>query len=386
MRLAYCSPLRPQASGVSDYSEELLPFLARHFDITLVTDPIVPSNPALHVFPRIDIAELAERADTFDAIVYHIGNAPLFENIYNVALKVPGVIVLHDVVLHHFRAWQTMDRGDSTRYFEALRAAYGETVAQEARANPNGINRFEYPLSEEVVRRARGVIVHSEYAASFVRIAAPQVPVRVVPMGIPVGELNDAPAARARLGIGAGAFVVAAFGEIHPHKRITVALEAFAEIFGANANARLLLVGSESPNYDVMPLLETLGIRDVVTRVGFVPMETYNAYVAASDVCLNLRYPTAGESSASLLRLLAAGKTTFVTRTGAYAELPDAVCVKIEPDAHEKNLLVTYLEFFAAHPEAREVLGTNARAFVLANHTLEGAAEGYVEFLGEVAQ
>lgn len=381
MRLAYCSPLRPQASGVSDYSEELLPHLARYFDLTLVTDKTAPTNPALANFPRIEIDALAERANAFDAIVYHVGNSPLFENIYNAAMRVPGVLVLHDVVLHHFRAWQTVDRGESGRYFDALRDAYGDGLADQARANPNGINRFEYPLSEELVQHARGVIVHSAYAARFVQNAAPHVPVRVVPMGIPIGEFRDPQEARTRVGLSPDAFVVSAFGEIHPHKRITVALEAFAEIFDAHANARLLLVGNESPNYDVMPLLHTLGIADAVTRVGFVPMDTYNDYVAASDVCLNLRYPTAGESSASLLRLLAAGKTTFVTRTSAYAELPDSVCVKIEPDAHEKNLLVTYLEFFAAHPEAREVLGANARAFVLANHSLERAAEGYGEFL-----
>lgn len=385
MRLAYCSPLRPQASGVSDYSEELLPYLARYFDLTLVADHLAPTNPALAALPRIEIDALAEHAREFDTIVYHIGNAPLYESIYNAARRVPGVIVLHDVVLHHFRAWQTIDRGDSARYFEALRGAYGDTVAEQARTNPASINRFDYPLSEELVQYAQGVIVHSAYAEDFVRKAAPRVPVGVVPMGVPLGDSIDLQQARARLGLGADTFLVSAFGEIHPHKRITVALEAFAEFYRAHPNARLLLIGSESPNYDVTPLLQTLGIAEVVTRVGFVPMEMYENYVAASDVCLNLRYPTAGETSASLLRLLAAGKTTFVTRTGAYAELPDAVCVKIEPDAHEKNLLVTYLEFFYAHPEARVLLGANARKFVESEHTLERAAAGYWEFLKQVA-
>lgn len=381
MRLAYCSPLRPQASGVSDYSEELLPYLAHYFEITLVTAHTAPTNPALASFPRIELDTLPERAVAFDAVLYHIGNAPLYETIYNNALRVPGIVVLHDLVLHHFRAWQTIDRGDGTRYFDALRNAYGDAVAAQARTNPAGINRFDYPLSEELVQHARGVIVHSAYAANFVRQVAPHVPVGIVPMGVPIENLLGEQNARTRLHLPPDAFVISAFGEIHPHKRITVALEAFADFFRAHANARLLLIGSESPNYDVTPLLQALHIEGAVTRVGFVPMETYQAYIAASDVCLNLRYPTAGETSASLLRLLAAGKTTFVTRTGAYAELPDSVCVKIEPDAHEKNLLVTYLEFFAAHPKARALLGANARAFVQENHTLERAAEGYFKFL-----
>lgn len=380
-KIAYASPLRPQASGVSDYSEELLPYLARTFDITLVTDDLTPTNPALASFPQIDLRELDARAKSFDAMVYHIGNAPLYANFYNMSLRIAGVIVLHDVVLHHLRAWQTIERGNATAYFDALRAAYGETVLAQARQNPASINRFDYPLSEEVIQRASGVIVHSEYAARFVRRVAPNVPVAHVPMGIPPIAPIAAIDARTRLGFNDDTFLVSAFGEVHPHKRITVALEAFAEFLAQHPNARMLLIGAESPNYDVAAMPGALGIEDFVRRIGFVPMETYQDYIAASDVCLNLRYPSAGETSASLLRLLGAGKTTFVTRTGAYAELSDDVCVKIEPDAHEKHLLVKYLGYFYSRPDARHRLGSRARAYVQQHHTMEQAAQGYEEFL-----
>lgn len=381
MNIAYASPFRPQASGVSDYSEELLPYLARALEITLVTDHITPTNPALAAFPKIDVRALDARANSFDVIVYHIGNAPLYESFYNASLRIPGVIVLHDVVLHHLRAWQTIERGNANAYYDALRAAYGENIAAQAKQNPASIHRFEYPLSEEVIQRARGVIVHSAYAARFVRRVAPNVPVAQVPMGIPPVPNISALDARKRLGFADEAFIVSVFGEVHPHKRITVALEAFAQFLARHPNARLLLVGAESPNYDVATMLRALGIERAVERIGYVAMETYQDYIAASDVCLNLRYPSAGESSASLLRLLGAGKPTFVTRTGAYAELPDDVCVKIEPDAHEKNLLVEALEYFFQRPDARETIGSNARAYVQQYHTLEHAAQGYAKFL-----
>ena len=379
-KIAYASPLRPQASGVSDYSEELLPHLARHLDLTLVTDNITPANPALAAFPKFDLRELNARAKSFDAIVYHIGNAPLYANFFNTSFQIPGVIVLHDVVLHHLRAWQTIERGNAAAYIEALRAAYGETIAAQAQENPASINRFEFPLSEAVIQNARGVIVHSAYAARFAQHTAPAVPIANVPMGIPPVPAIANSEARARLNFNADTFIVSAFGEVHPHKRITVALEAFAEFFKQHANARLLLIGAESPNYDVATMLHALDITHAVQRIGFVPMETYRDYIAASDVCLNLRYPSAGETSASLLRLLGAGKVAFVTRTAAYAELPDNVCVKIEPDAHEKNLLVEYLEYFFARPDARESIGSNARAFVAQHHTLEQTAQAYADF------
>lgn len=383
LKIAYASPLRPQASGVSDYSEELLPHLAPDLDITLVTDNSTPTNPALAPFAKLELRELDAHAKSFDAIVYHIGNAPLYANLYNTALRVPGVVVLHDVVLHHLRAWQTIERGNAPAYFDALRAAYGDAPVAQAKQNLASINRFEYPLSEEVIQHARGVLVHSAYAARFVRRVAPHVPVAHVPMGIPPAAAVSSQEARARLGFDADTFLVSAFGEVHPHKRITVVLEAFAAFLARHPNARLLLVGAESPNYEVETMVRALDIAGAVRRTGFVPMDTYQDYIAASDVCLNLRYPSAGETSASLLRLLGAGKTTFVTRTGAYAELPDDVCVKIEPDAHEKALLVQYLDYFFTRPDARQQLGDNARAYVQRYHTLEQAAQGYENFMWE---
>ncbi|MBI4673956.1 MAG: glycosyltransferase family 4 protein [Chloroflexi bacterium] len=384
-KLAYASPFRPQASGVSDYSEELLPYLARTFDITLVADNITPTNPALAAFAKIDLRELEARRKSFDAIVYHIGNAPLYANFYNTALRVPGIVVLHDVVLHHLRAWQTIERGDTASYVDALRMTYGEAVAERAAENLLAINRFEFPLSEESIRGARGVIVHSAYAARFAHSVAPHVPVAQAPMGIAPMPFVSPRRARAALNLAQDVFIVSAFGQIDPHKRISIALEAFAQFLVNHSNARLLLIGSVSPNYDVAPLIQGLGIEHAVQCAGFVTMENYQNYVAASDICLNLRYPSAGETSASLLRLLAAGKTTLVTRTAAYAELPDNVCVKIEPDAYEKNLLLEYLEYFAARPHARNMFGANARAYVQQHHTLEQAAQGYIDFLGEVA-
>ncbi len=381
MKLAYASPLHPQASGVSDYSEELLPHLARAFEITLVTDQLTPTNPALAAFPKLDVRELDARAASFDALVYHIGNAPLYANFYNAARRLPGVIVLHDVTLHHLRAWQTIERGSASAYFDALRAAYGETIAAQARQNPASLNRFEYPLSEELLERARGVIVHSAFAARFVRRVAPRVPLAHAPMGVSLGALLSTPDARARLGFRDDTFIISAFGQVHPHKRIAVALAAFAEFAARHANARFLLIGAESPNYDVATMLRALDIENRVQRIGFAPRETYQDYIAASDVCLNLRYPSAGETSASLLRLLGAGKTTFVTRADAYAELPDDVCVKIEPDAHEKQLLLEYLEYFFSRPDARQKIGATARAYVQQNHTLEQAAKEYEKFL-----
>jgi len=103
--------------------------------------------------------------------------------------------------------------------------------------------------------------------------------------------------------------------------------------------------------------------------------------VAAADICLNLRHPTAGETSASLLRLLGAGKPTLVTASGSFAELPPGVAAQVDLDAIEGDLIVAYCRLLAARPSIAAALGANARAYVAREHTLDGAAAGYIRFL-----
>ena len=54
MRLAYFSPLNPLQSGISDYSEELLPALAERADIDLFVDGFEPVNRAIRETFRIN--------------------------------------------------------------------------------------------------------------------------------------------------------------------------------------------------------------------------------------------------------------------------------------------------------------------------------------------
>ncbi len=389
MRLAFYSPLNPIATGISDYSEELLPLLAREFEIELVVDDYQPSNPALAAFQVRTRDEFKRRAPSYDLVLYHMGNSPGHAHIFETLQQIPGVVVMHDLVLHHLRAWQTVDRRNAQGYVEAMRADYGEAGAELARLEARGVanlNRFDYPLNGEVARAARALVVHSRHAADELQKVVPHTPIAVIPMGVPPIQGVDRASARTKLGLAQDAFIVAAFGEVHPHKRVTVALEAFAEFHLHFPNSLFLLIGRESPNYDVAAVARLLKLDDSVRRVGFAPRADYENYIGAADLCLNLRYPTAGETSAALLRLFAAGKAVIVTRTGSYAELPDSVCAKIEPDEYERDLLIAHLDLFATRPDYIAKLGNNARAFAAQCHTLEQSAAAYADFLHAVGE
>ena len=104
MKLAYFSPLNPQPSGISDYSEELLPYLAADAEITLFVDGFAPSNPEIRAqFTYHDYRRdptVLQSLDNYDAVVYHMGNDHRYHSgMLEVAREHPGIVVFHDFAL-----------------------------------------------------------------------------------------------------------------------------------------------------------------------------------------------------------------------------------------------------------------------------------------------
>ncbi len=390
MRIAYFSPLNPVPSGISDYSEDLLPYLGAEAEVDLFIDRgYRPTNPdlaahfAIYPYPRYP--RLARRRP-YDVALYHVGNSPAHDYIVSTLERYPGVVVLHDFVLHHLMLWRAVRHGNGSAYRQAMAAygAAGERVATEMLSGRLSEEAFEYPLCEGVVRAARGVIVHSRYVAERVRAIRPEVPLAVVPMGVPLPALPERAEARRRLGLPAEALVIASFGHVNPYKRLEPALRAFRRLREEYPDALFLVVGSLSPHLDLPGLVARLGLEQAVRVTGFVDFPLFLGYLAACDICVNLRYPTAGETSASLLRILGAGVPTLVSRTGAFAELPPEVAIQVDVGPDEEEELYAFLRYLAGHPEARRVFARNARDYVATHHTLERAALEYLRFLGEI--
>ena len=385
MQLAYFSPLNPAPSGISDYSLELLPHLAAYADITLVVDGYTPTDAALKNFRVTDDKNYDARA--FDLALYQMGNSPAHAYIYRRALNEPGVLVLHDLVLHHLVAWLTINRGDAQSYIAAMRDAYGADGARLAQREVLGIealNRFDYPLSERVMRNAHGVIAHSRYVADAVKRIAPHVPVAQIPHEMPDIALLAQQDARAKLNLPQDARLIGTFGNLGPTKRTTVLFEAFRTVHQQYPNARLLLVGASSPNFDARGLTEVFGLRDAVQIIGHVPFDQFHTYMAAMDVCVNLRYPTAGETSGAVLRGMALAKPQIVSRVGWFAELPDDAAAKIDVDDSEVAQLTVTLARLLQDHVLRAAIGENARRYVLTHCAAADAARYYAEFLRAV--
>jgi glycosyltransferase involved in cell wall biosynthesis len=389
LALDYVSPLPPVRSGIADYSRDLLPHLAAEADVRVARLPGQPVSP--EVEERYRPVAAAEVGSGGRLPLYQMGNNPYHEAVWELAGERPGVLTLHDVVLHHLLLHRTLGRRDFAAYRRQLTADHGWIGEAASHPRYHGLEGdaalFALPAHRSLLRRQRGVLVHSRWAAGVVAEDDPEIRVRPVPMGVPLPPPAD-PAAgaalRRRLGVSEEAVLLGSFGFQTPIKRTATALAALAD--RRLADCHLLVAGEASPGLDFAALARQAGVADRVHVTGFLPYDDFEAAIAACDLCLNLRYPTAGETSASLLRVLAMGRPAVVSDYAQFAELPEELAVKVPLGEGEAAALAQAVAELLATPERLAAMGRAARRHVERRHDPRAAARAVIAACEEWAE
>jgi glycosyltransferase involved in cell wall biosynthesis len=369
VNVAYFSPMPPEKTGVADYSALLLPALCARIDVTVVRRG----------------RKRAPRGT--DVSLYHVGNNPdAHAWIVDALRRDPGVVVLHDFVLHHLVAGMTIGRRDGHGYLDAMEREHGvvgRLLAHgvlDKRIAPLWESRpADFPLAGPVLEHATALVVHSRAARDFARGAGYEGPIDVVPHPAwPVPEIApERPA---------GGLVVGCFGVVNASKRIPELLRAFARLREARPDSTLLLVGPTSPGFDLDRRLQRLGLADEgVVREGWVDERRLWALMAGVDVSVNLRHPTMGETSGSVVRSLSLGKPLVVTDTGWFSELPASVALRVPAGEGEVETLAAALELLATREDARREMGAAAAELARREHDLGLVAELYASALEKAA-
>src|ERR1044072_1022141 len=387
MRLAYFSPLNPQPSGISDYGEELLPHLAAGAEITLFVDGFQPSNPEIaaqfkwHDYRRDP--SILETLNDFDAVIYHLGNDHRYHaGMLEVARVHPGIVVFHDFALQDFFLGLAQTHHRPEIYLEELLACHGARATRQAAealergsTPPQVAEPIAFPLNCRIARGAEGIVVHSEWGRARFQSLVPSVSVAHINMPIK----PQLPALHKN-----GATVqIATFGLITPGKGIEKALRALAAP-KSDHDFHYTLVGKPNSFFDVRALVREHRMEDRVTITGHVSLDEFERRIAATDIALNLRERTVGETSASRCRIMGAGVPGIVFDVGAFSELPGDAVVKIDHDQNAEALLAAYLRRLIEDGALRASLGQNARAYVVANHDVKAGAGKYLNFIREM--
>jgi glycosyltransferase involved in cell wall biosynthesis/SAM-dependent methyltransferase len=360
----------PSKSGIADYCAVLVSELEKLVDLTIFDGPEKPYDPAL-----------------FDIDVYHVGNNPFHTYVYEAALRRPGVVVMHEANLHHLIADYTIRRGNWDAYMAEVvlnGTARDVEFSARVRALEVGPDYEGIRMTRRILASARGVIVHSQFMVDEMRDGGFAGPIARIPHGSWIPEA-DRLEWRNKLGLDAVGLehgpLIGAFGFIKPYKRIPESLRAMRRLVRVMPEARMILVGEPHPEFPVDDLIRSLDLEDYVRVLGFTPIEHFTGYMSACDIILNLRYPTVGESSGSMLRALGLGKAVLVSEIGAFREYPDSVCLKVPVGAGEEDLIFEYLNLLCSRPELARTLGQAAKAWVERECKWSHVAEQYARFI-----
>lgn len=403
-RLAFLTPLPPAATGVADYSTDVLALLAgRHaidvfHDQESVEGERLPAACAVH---RAEAFLARHRERPYDLAIYQMGNGPAHAFLYDLLARVPGLLVLHDLVLHHARALMFLATPQARAYaLEPWSAARREAALATVRAYEDEIAYtypaqagrlaeahlstvgdllpYAYPLFRLPVEASRLTAVHNAFMAEAVRAELPEVEVVRIPMAaeaVPVATEAVA-ALRARCGLSPDALVLGSFGLLTREKRIETVARAVARAAAALPQVRLLLVGPVPDGEALLRLLDRLGLRERTVVTGRVSFAELPAYMEAADLVVHLRYPTARETSAALLRVLAQGRPCVISDLEHLADIPGDAVVRADVSDEEGDLMRAILRL-AERPDRRARLARSAAAFVRREHSTERCRAAY---------
>ncbi len=365
----------PSKSGIADYAEALAAELAGRVRLSVIDSAATVFDPSAH-----------------DIAIYHIGNNPHHDFVYETALRHPGIVAMHEANLHHLIADLTIKRGDWDAYLAECEFNGGAAAlehAKRARELTVGPDYEGVAMTRRLLESARGLVVHSDFVARQMRAQGFEGPIATIPHGawIPQTARN---ATRHSLGLDEGTPLIGAFGYIKPYKRIAESLRALRRLVKLDPRVRMILVGEPHPEFDIEQLIRTLGLSEHVRVLGFTPIERFVDYIGACDIVLNLRYPTVGETSGSLQRALGLGKAVIVSDVGAFSELPDDVCLKVptSPDRvqEEEDFIFEYLNVLVTRPDLAQALGARAKEWVERECSWASVADRYVAFLSQFSE
>jgi glycosyltransferase involved in cell wall biosynthesis len=218
------------------------------------------------------------------------------------------------------------------------------------------------------LEHAPAIIVHSRFAARIVAGLLPQVKLHVIPHFAyqpPPDLTHHAARARARLGLGPDDIILAGVGFATRNKQYDGILRALANLPAALRSRVWLVIGGElrPEDIDIPALAASLGVSAQVRCLGYLDEASMLGLLAASDLLLNLRYPSFGESSGSLARALGLGCLVAVSDAGGYAELPDDICIKLPARADPSAELTALIVRLAEDPAGLAAVRERARQF-----------------------
>ena len=388
-KILWGSPLPPTRSGIADYAAEALPHLASRAEVALLEPPGWEPSVAAGWLSGLRRLPWDAAAPKGFVPLLHLGNNPYHLWIARRLRRFGGMVVLHDTVLHHLLVEEASADGDWQRFAEELGGAHGWSGSALADARRWGyggrLDPFLFPARAVYLRHASAVIVHTHRAELEVAATYPQLPVRRIPLAVAAPPAGDRQAWRARLGVRGDDLLLVHLGFLTPAKGLDVILRSLASLAAMEIGARLAVVGEGSETGAFKAAVAAAGLEARVQVWGYASEDDLGGILAAADLGLVPRYPTAGETSAAALRFFAAGTPVAVAGYRQFLELPREAALRIAPGRAGVADLVRIVAGLARDERQRMQARAEARkAWADGGHEPAEAASALLAALGEL--
>jgi glycosyltransferase involved in cell wall biosynthesis len=383
-RLLYASPFPPMKSGISDYSEILIYGLKNHFEITLLIDDYRLENQKLYEDFKVKVYKKDPLVfSLFDFWIYNIGNNPYFHSyIYEAARKKPGLIILHDFVAYYLTIGVYREKGILySKIYEMAGAAGINLIKRYTKGQEDLLEckklAVKLPLNRELINSENKIMVHSDYAYERVSKVINNISrLRKINQIDQISEKEDLiPKARLfrQYCIPEDVFIISSFGNIDTTKLNHVVADTIDMLDGASGKKIMYLMVGEGDYIDSY-------LSSNIKKTGRVSLREFDSFIKHSDIVVNLRHPSMGETSAAVIRTLGLGKPCIVSNDAWFSELPDDVVVKLNNKNIQEELYDSLLRFIE-NPDRMKKISRTAKEYIQNKHSVARISNQIADFL-----
>jgi glycosyltransferase involved in cell wall biosynthesis len=385
LRLAFVAPLPPIKSGISYYSYLVIKEIEKFYNVTVVVDN---EENNIFDFPK-DIKIIGYNLfnssyKSYERVIYQFGNSECHAYMYALCQKIPGIVVLHDFYLSGLVNWMS-HRGKSKVVFEN-ELKYSHSALMLRNKHKNLVEY--YPCNKRIVDSAIGVIVHSQYSLDLADEWLGSLyskKWKTIPLLLDPNRVSeDKAASRQKLSIPNDVFITTTYGHLGSTKMNLELLEAWNSSECAKSEKSWLIFAGELVNSSYQEKFQAeiskSQFRNRIIITGWLDDDSYRQYLSATDIAVQLRTRSRGETSAAVLDCMSEGKPLIVNMNGSSKYLDDSVCFKINDSFKDKEL-TDIIDKLYDNRNKLEDIGNNVREFANKRHNKEFCVSEYVKYI-----
>ncbi|MGM7763797.1 glycosyltransferase [Yersinia enterocolitica] len=391
LKLAYVSPLPPERTGIAKYSNDLIPGLAKFYEIDVVCEQaVIASNFQSSRINIINSESFLENSDDYDHVLYHVGNSPYHEYMYKLIALVPGVICLHDFYMSNYLRYVESRNGMLGEWEKELFISHGyPAIIERAEVEDDEYIMYKYPSNFSLLASAKGIISHSFYSQDLARQWYNNKITQnwhVIPLLRKEPIKKDKRDVRKILNLEETDFIICSFGMLDSSKLNDVIIKAFNESgFKSLDRVKIIFVGESNGSYKekIDQLISDLQLNNKIIVTGWVDDDTYCNYLMAADIGIQLRSRSRGETSAALLDCLNYGLPTIYNANGSMAEIDSNIACRLNDD-FDIDEITSALNKLYEDKTLRSSLSILTKKYIEKQHSPSYCAEQFYKKANEI--